>query len=164
MYSLHEYVMDIVASEENMMAEQESDPHARRGENGKLVNWQYGRVATPEEEKAIGHFVDMELEATQMALKKIGEAPLTPAEAQRFWKIKTERKLWEDDIYGAKKYYQYRMDAMKKHPFPNLYKQALLDAKVNDLLENWGGYSSLKEMKAENSLIGALMFGGRHLR
>ena len=136
MAKLHEYILNGIAQEESFMETIKQEKSWLR-EDGKVLNWQYGKMPEKEEKEAIEYFVNLNLKAIQRGLREVGEPLLTPEESKRFYKAQMERRLFEDDIERAKRFYVERQNRVRNHPYPHLYEQALVEDKMMDLLGSW---------------------------
>ncbi len=97
MMSLHDYILDSVGESAEFVRVAQ-DPTKGHFENGKPVNWDWGREPTPEERIAIEEDVEFELKAAQTALKKADEAPLTEEEIKYFRETERAYRIYIGDL------------------------------------------------------------------
>ena len=131
--TLREHILDGI-SEEAQMLDVTKNPDKWQHKDGKPVNAQWGREATPEERKAVEAEADLELKAAQKALEIAGEAPLTPQEAKELWETERDFLLMTGNLVQIASRYQRRQEKLENCQYPNLYKKALLDSKVEGKL------------------------------
>ena len=127
--TLREYIFDRVQSEEE---ELEGFPYPCR--DGKIRNIWDLREPTEEEKKAVDFYVMTEVAGIQAALEQVGEAKLNPAEVKRYYKARCDYDWYTENL--ERKVRNYR--GAIAHPFPHLYRQALVDSTRDRLV---GGYN-----------------------
>jgi len=106
-----------------------------RRDDGKILNAFENREPTAKEKAAVEYYTDLDLKATQAALKQLGEKALTPEEAREFYRATYESRVLEDDLERDARHYELRQEAIAKHRTPHLYEQAVLEGRVERIIK-----------------------------
>lgn len=146
--TLHQYILEDIARDianVRSVTNNENWP----AQPSEIENWHEMRPATDEEKAAIASFTDLELEATQLALQKVGEPLLTPQEAKSFWQAKYNSDLHSERLDKAVKLHAKRQYRAEHFAYPNLYKKALLDDMVAHRISSWHSHNHWEAVKAQ---------------
>ena len=103
--------------------------------NGVILNYWEERLPTEKEKEALDYYVTLDLKATQAALAQLGEKPLTPEEARRFYRVHYEGRVLADNMERDKRHFELRQEEMAKHPTPRLYEQVVLEGCVDRIIK-----------------------------
>ena len=104
-------------------------------ENGVLLNYWEQREPTAKEKEAIDYYVTLDLTATQIALSRMGEKSLSPEEARRFYRANYEGRVLADNMERDQRHFELRQEEKAKHPTPRLYEQAVLEGRVERIIQ-----------------------------
>ena len=132
MITLHDYILEDVKISDDLVKSAQ-DPTKGHFENGKAVNWHWGRLPTPEEKKAIDADVEFRLAAAQVALTLADENPLTLAEIGYFRQTEQAYGTFIGDLPR----YVAIQDERKRRLSKGESHGKLLDEKVEVLLSGW---------------------------